>query len=264
MAFRLGDILIDHIQYGVAENSKGLLYVLTQLSEATINTTAESVDVNDARGSLMKRFYRGKNAELTATNAILNANIIAAASGNDIQDATAAAPIVMPKIITVKAGSKATLEGFVDGTVTVSGLDASGANLGEAFQRAETASATAFALTTEGAFTPPTAAGVEMYLVKYMRNVESGFAIRNSADKIPASVTLTLKVLAYDPCHTDELRVGYVEFPSFQVSPEIEISLSSEGTLNYTGQAQVNYCSADKELYSFYWAEDDVDVETKA
>ena len=41
MAFKLDDIIIDRIQYGVAETFDGeLLYTLTQLSEGTIDITA--------------------------------------------------------------------------------------------------------------------------------------------------------------------------------------------------------------------------------
>lgn len=61
MAFALDDIIIDRIQMAIAEKSDGtLLYTLTQLSEATIETTAESKEARDANGSLIKTFYQGK------------------------------------------------------------------------------------------------------------------------------------------------------------------------------------------------------------
>ena len=57
MAFKLDDIIIDRIQYGVAETFDGeLLYTLTQLADATIDVTAESKDAVDATGTLIKRF----------------------------------------------------------------------------------------------------------------------------------------------------------------------------------------------------------------
>jgi len=60
MAFKLDDLIIDRIQYGVAEDFSGnLLYTLTQLNNATINITATSRDINDARGTLVKRFWDG-------------------------------------------------------------------------------------------------------------------------------------------------------------------------------------------------------------
>ena len=59
--FKFDDIVIDRIQMAIAEKSDGtLLYTLTQLSEATIETTAESKEARDANGSLIKTFYQGK------------------------------------------------------------------------------------------------------------------------------------------------------------------------------------------------------------
>lgn len=258
MAFRIGDIVVDHIQYATFENSQGLLYVLTQLSEATLSTTSDSVDAVDRSGSLVRRVYRGKTCEFTATNALINMNVIAAASGSDIENASSGARITMPKIITVKKGATATLSNHVEGSVWVYGLDGSG-NLLDKYTVGEAASATEYQLEGDGAFTPPTAEGVDQYLVKYLRRVDSGIAIRNRADKFPKSGVLTLKVIAVDPCHQDELRAGYIEMKSFQVSPDLEITLNTEGTIDYAGVAAQDYCSLDKELYSFYWAEEDND-----
>ena len=47
--------------------------------------------------------------------------------------------------------------------------------------------------------------------------------------------------------------------PSFQPSPEMEISLTTDAQLNYTGALQVDYCSENKALYNFYMAEDDIE-----
>jgi len=258
MAFKLDDIIIDRIQYGVAEDFDGnLLYTLTQLSEATIDVTAESKDATDATGTLIKRFYQGKSGEFSAQNAMLNLNILGAASGEGKLTASDSAAIAMPKIITVKAGTTVTLTDAVDGTIVVNALGTNGA-MGTAYAQATTASDTEFgyAASTK-VLTPPTDANETQYIVKYTRNVKSGVAIKNRADKFPGTVKLTLKALCVDPCSADTLRACYIVLPSFQVSPEVSISLDTESTLEYSGTLQVNYCSADKELYSIYLAEDD-------
>ncbi len=256
MAFKLGDIVIDRIQFGVLENSKGIFSVLTQLSEATITTSAEAVDAVDARGNLVKRFYRAKTCEFTATNAMNNLSLIAAAGGSDPEIATEEAKIAMPKIIEVAKGGTATLTDFVDGTVYVYGMSGAG-TLGDPYEKGDAATVDKYALTEGGEFTPPTAEGVDRYLVKYVRNVANGVVVRNIADKFPGNCQMTLKVLAVDPCAPDELRAGYIEFKSFEPSSDMEFSLSTEGTLNFSGSAAVDYCSPMKELYAFYWAEDD-------
>lgn len=257
MAFTLDDIIIDRIQYGYAEDFDGNpLYVLTQLQDATINITAESTDAVDNQGTLIKRFWRGKTGEFTANNAMINLNIIGTASGEGKMVASEESPIEMPKIITVKAGTKVTLKDYVEGSVRVNGFNTNG-SMGDEYTKGTAASATEYMLTAEGEFTPPTADGVTMYIVKYDRKSKSGVAVYNKADKFPNTVRLTLKALAVDPCHADTLRAVYIVMPSFQVSPEIEITLATDGQLPYSGSLQVDYCAADKTLYQIYFADDD-------
>ena len=255
--FKLDDIIIDRIQYGVAEDFDGnLLYTLTQLADATIDITAESKDAVDSTGTLIKRFYNGKSGEFTANNAMLNLNILGAASGSGKVAAAVGAAIAMPKIITVKAGTTVTLNNLVAGTVKVYALGTNGA-MGTAYSLGTTASATEFAISGSNVLTPPTDPNESQYIVKYQRSVESGVTIKNSADKFPGTVKLTLKALCVDPCSADTLRACYIVLPSFQVSPEVSLNLTTDSQMEYKGVLQVDYCSADKSLYEIYLAEED-------
>lgn len=257
MAFTLGDIIVDRIQIGFAEKFDGTpMYVLTQLQDATIDISAESKEATDRDGTLVKKFWQGKTGTFSATNAMLNFNILAATAGTDPIVATQAATVTMPKIITVKAGETATLTGVVSGTVRVNAL-ANNGTMGDAFAQAQTASATEFGLSSSNVLTTPTAEGVTQYVVKYDRAVDNGISVINKADKFPGTCRLTLKVLAVDPCSADTLKAAYIVLPSFQVSPEVSISFTTDGTLDYTGDLQVDYCSTNKSLYEFYWAEED-------
>ena len=257
MAFKQDDLIIDRIQYGYAEDFDGNpLYALTQLSEATIEITAESVDATDKDGTLIKRFWRGKTGTFTATNAMLNLNVVGAASGSGKVEATSSASIAMPKLVTVAAGKTLDISGYQTGTVKVNALGTNGA-LGKAYTLGTAASENEFAVSNSGVLTPPTDANETQFLVRYERDVTNGVAIHNKADKFPGTVRLILKALCVDPCSADTLRACYIVLHSFQVSPEITITLSSDGTLDYTGDLQVDYCSADKALYSIYVAADD-------
>ena len=251
MAFKLDDLIIDRIQYGVAEDFSGnLLYTLTQLNNATINITATSRDINDARGTLVKRFWDGKTGEFTATNAMLNLNVLGEASGEGKKLAT----------ITVQANTTATLKDFQTGTVKVYGLGTNGTMLDEYTVSSGNADETHYGLTSAGVLTPPTDSQVSQYIVKYNRTVSSGVMIANNADKFPRTVKLTLKALAVDPCSADTLQAIYIVLPSFQVSPEVEINIGSDTQeLNYNGALQVDYCSTNKALYYIYVAEDDAE-----
>lgn len=257
--FKLDDLIIDRIQMATAEDFNGnLLYTLTQLADAEISISSESTDATDAQGTLIKRFYKGKSGEFTANNAMLNLNVIGAMSGEGKKVADASSPITMPKIITVKAGSTATLKDYVTGTVRVYGLSNNG-TMGKAYALGDAASATEFALATGGKLTPPTAPDETQYVVKYDRTVQDGAAIYNSADKFPGTVRLTLKALCVDPCSADTLRACYIVLPSFQVSPDVSISMQTDAQLAYSGALQVDYCSGNKTLYEVYIASDDVE-----
>ena len=257
MAFKLDDIIIDRIQMATAEDFNGnLLYTLTQLSDATIDISAESKDATDKDGTLIKKFWQGKTGTFTATNAMINLNVVGEASGSGKEVASATAKISMPKIITVKAGTTVTLTDFVDGTVVCNALATNG-TMGTAYEKGESASATKFSVTTEGTFTPPSDANETQYVVKYQRKVSEGVAIKNKADEFPGTVKLTLKALCVDPCSADTLRACYIVLPSFQVSPEISLELNTEANIEYKGDLQVDYCSADKTLYEIYIAADD-------
>lgn len=281
MAFALDDIIIDRIQMAIAEKSDGtLLYTLTQLSEATIETTAESKEARDANGSLIKTFYQGKAGTFTATNAMLNLNVLAAATGNEKEVATNVAKIQMPKIVVVKQGTSTSAivnvaknEDLVaeDGTVITAGnkatylptaikVNALGNNgtMGKSYSYDEAASSTAWTYdVATGVITLPTDSSADKFVIKFQRKSENAVKVTNSADKFPSTVKLTLKALAIEPCTPDVVRSCYVIIPSFQVSPEVNITLNTEGTLDYTGAMQVDYCGDDKELYTIVMCEDD-------
>lgn len=103
MAFTLGDIIIDRLQYGYTEDFSGNpLYTLTQLQDATINISAESTDAVDNTGAIVKRFWKAKTGEFTANNAMINLNIIAAGAGEGSATLAETTAFNMPKIITAK------------------------------------------------------------------------------------------------------------------------------------------------------------------
>ena len=226
MSFTLDDLVIDRIQMGVAEKTDGtLLYTLTQLSEATIETTAESKEAKSAEGSLIKKFYQGKTGTFTATNAMINLNVIGAASGTDKVIGSADAMIQMPKIVIVNKGTATVKlvdeanESLVSGTIRVNALGNNGA-MGKAYTLSTGgASKTEYALSGT-TLTLPTDDTADRFVIKFERKAANAVKITNASDKFPGTVKLTLKALAVDPCEPDTLRSCYIIIPSFQVSPE--------------------------------------------
>lgn len=262
MAFSIDGIIIDRIVMGIAEDFQGnILYTLTQLSDATIEVSAESKEARDANGTLIKTFYTGKSGTFTANNAMLDFNILAESTGSPKEVASESQKILMPGVMTVKKGTASvTLKGIVaESNISVVGLAGNG-TLVKTYAKDTGASASKFAIDGEELTLPTeTDATVSQFVVKYEREVASGVKVVNKANEFPRTIKLTLKVLAVDPCSADTVRSALFVMPSFQVSPETSIELTTEGQLQYTGTLQVAVCDAGQVLYEIYFAEDDVE-----
>lgn len=280
MAFKLGDLIIDRIVEGVGEVASGanagkLLYRLTNLQEASINVTADSVDAVDGTGAVIKTFYRGKQGEFTATNSTLSLPIIEQMSGTPsklAEDVTGG--IDMPMIITTNKKEGIDLPGlstsadFAAAKVVVNVVGSNGAlgRLVAKFPTEEDPSADSnmtFTAAGSGASNGTLALSgttndETIFIIKYNRKVtENGVLIQNNSDKFPTTHKLTLKALIVDPCEPDIVRAAYIVCPSFQPSAEIDFTISTDATLDFSGTLQTSYCAAEKVLYQVYVCGDD-------
>lgn len=264
MSFKLGDLLVDRIVTGVAESTSGkLLYTLTNLQDASIEISADSTDVTDGTGAVIKTFYRAKTGTLTATNSTINLPIVNAASGVDAKYASEDAALTVPRIITT-ASKSVTLPGITDDGATsnirVNAIANNGTLGAEYTLGSGTATAGQYTMATGGKMTITAATGDTKWIIKYDREVTSdAIKIENRSDAFPKSVKLTLKVLIVDPCEVDVVRAAYVVCPNFQPSPEITIDLKTDGTIDYKGNLLTSYCGDEKVLYEIYAVQDDIE-----
>lgn len=174
MAFKLGDVIIDRLQFGYGALADKALYALTQLQNATIDITADSTDVKDKDGNLVYRKYSGKTGEITATNAFLNLAIAEIVSATDAEVATAEKAIVMPIFKIVKAGETLDITDAVADSFVVNALSTNG-SLGKAYTKGADVSPTEFKVDADAnTLTPPTDTDEVQYLVKFKKNVKSG------------------------------------------------------------------------------------------
>lgn len=263
MSFKLGDKIYKEILYFYAEDlsSELPLYVLTQLSEATVEITADSSEVKDKNGNLVKKIWKSKSGTFSATNAFCNMNIIEASSGSKAIFATAESKVQMPKMFNVAAGTTTVDlgENFVEGSVKVAQYFSDG-SIGKTYTLGTSASAKEFAVAKEThTLTLPTDSEADMYFVKYIREASTGAVITNRADEFPSSVRAIMKATYYNPCKKNELKSDYIEFPSFQVSPEVSFPINADSaTMDFKGDLEIDYCGTDKVLYKVYDA-DEVD-----
>lgn len=263
MAFRLGDKLYKEILYGYAEDltSGDPMYVLTQLSEGNVDITAEATEVKDKNGNLVKKIWKSKAGTFSATNAFVNTNIIAASSGSTPIFASSGNKVTMPKMLHVKKGTEVDLGDYVAGSVKVAQYFGDG-SIGKSYTLHTSATDTQFAIDSSNKkLTLPTDSETEMYFIKYLRESETGALIQNKADEFPNSVRFILKATYYNPCKKNELKADYIEFPSFQVSPETKFPINADSsTMDFSGDLEIDYCGTDRVLYNIYDA-DEVDAE---
>lgn len=266
MAIKLGNIAIDEILYGISRDFSGnILYTLDQLQNASIEITSESSDITDKKGNIVRRIYKSKQGTVNAENAFLNPMIMNNASGSDIKVATSSAPINMPRIELIGAGSNAyTLDANVDAsTIKVKALFANGIN-GEDLTKITTGDPTydeststytyLYDATNKKITVPASGEGKPLsYFVMYTRSRTEGFKMDNLANKFPSAQDLTFYCSYIDPCN-DTPRACYVNIPSFSPSPETTVSFNAdEQSQSFSGNINVNYCATDPVLYTIYF-----------
>lgn len=259
MSFKIGDVIIDRAQFGYGATKAGVpLYALTQLNNLSIDITADSTDITDARGTLVYRKYSGKKAEVTATNAFMNLAVISAIAATDAEIATDSNAITMPVLTTVSADKTLDIKDYVEGSVVVSGL--SNGALGKTYTLAASsgsATASEFSISTN-TLTPPKAEDETEYFVKYMKKVKSGAKVSITGDKFPKAHELFIKALAVDPCDKENFRAVVVHIASFMPSPEVSIALQGgdSQTMDYKGSVLTDICSTDQTMIEIYFIDE--------
>lgn len=247
MAFTLGNHYIDEILYGVGEVDGELSYVLDQLTDASIEISADSTDITDKKGNIIRTTYRTKTGTFTATNALFHPAVLNAQTGNKINYASATNQIVMPKIYIDEPGAKVTLGNYEVGSLQVIGLFGNGANDTPIAQDDLNISGTG--ASTVLTLPDRTTNGPVQYLVKFERSVSAGAEIVNDTKSLPQLNKLTLFCAMGDPCN-DKLRPCYVVIPRFAPDPSMTLSLSAdETTVDFSGNLNVDYCSGTQALY---------------
>ena len=252
--FRLGNFTIDEVLYLVNESLDGkLIFTADELSSAQIEISAESTDVTDKKGNVVRTKYRAKTGTFSATAAMLHPALMNASSGSELENASATNLITMPRIAVVEAGKTLDISDYKEGTVKVIGLFGSGAN-GDPLTDAEI-----LACISGGVFTAP-AAGEDLpiqYLVKYDRDVDSGIKLVNDTEKFPEATKTTLQCSYIDPC--GDLRACYVVLPRTVFDPSMTIAFDVENqTMDISAALNQDYCAVgEKPLYYIYFPEVD-------
>ena len=259
----LSNFIVDRVISGVGYRGDGsVLFKMDQCQNTSITCGSEATDIVDNVGSPIMTLYRSKTCEISGENAILDFNLTAVQMGVEKNVASADATFVAPaqEVFEAKGGAYQLKHAPIAAPAFLYALN-NDSSLGEKYALGTSATATEFACTKDGAITLPTdvADGTQMF-VSYEYNATAGVEIVNSAKNFPKSCKLVLRVLGYNPCNKDNKLGAYILFPSFEMSPDFDLSLNAGEAQSWSGKASQDFCSRDKRLMSIIVVDEDDDT----
>jgi hypothetical protein len=254
----LSNFIVDRVISGVGYRSDdSVLFKMDQCQNTSITCGSESTDIVDNVGSPIMTLYRSKTCEISGENAILDFNLTAVQMGAEKNVATTGATILVP--------AQEIFEATEDGKYNLKHVPATAptflyslntdSSLGKKYvvaTKAEDVNDEDGTFSIDGQeITLPTGVetGTQMF-VSYEYNSDAAVEIVNSAKNFPKSCKLVLRVLGYNPCNKDNKLGAYIVFPSFEMSPDFDLSLNVGEAQSWSGKASQDYCSKDKRLMS--------------
>lgn len=249
-ALNLSNFIVDRVISGVGYRSDdSVLFKLDQCQNTSITYGSESTDIVDNVGSPIMTLYRSKTCEISGENAILDFNLTAVQMGSEKKVASAAATIVAPaqEVFEAKGGTYTLKNDPIEAPAFLYVLN-NDSSLGEKYALGTTASATEFAVAGKTVTLPDGVADGTQMFVSYEYNASAAVEIVNSAKNFPKSCKLVLRVLGYNPCNKDNKLGAYLIFPSFEMSPDFDLSLNVGEAQSWSGRASQDYCSLEKTL----------------
>ena len=262
----LSNFIVDRVISGIGYNSDDeVVFKMDQCQNTSITCGSESTDIVDNVGSPIMTLYRSKTCEISGENAILDFNITAFQMGAE-KKVAGNDGIVAPaqEVLDVKGG-KCTLkyEPVVGPTfVYTLNEDSSLGNKYVIDTKADEVDGEdgTFTIVGKEITLPEGVADNTQVFVTYEYRTTAAVEIVNSAKNFPKSCKLVLRVLGYNPCKKDNKLGAYIIFPSFEMSPDFDLSLNAGEAQSWSGKASQDYCSRDKRLMSICVVDEDDDT----
>lgn len=202
-------------------------------------------------------FYRAKNAEFSAENALFDINLMATQSGTVVNTSGASNTFTVPCFETIDIVANTTEYTLkhtpAEAPSTIYKLNGDG-TLGTSYTKSTTAGATAFAV-SGATITVPTGltAGDQVYVIyEYTANGTSGntaVEVANSATNFPVGCKFIMEVLGCDVCDQTNMIFAYLIFPNAKLSPDFDWNIATDSTHPFSLRAMQDYCDKDKLLY---------------
>lgn len=254
----LSNFIVDRVISGVGYRSDdSVLFKMDQCQNTSITCGSEATDIVDNVGSPIMTLYRSKTCEISGENAILDFNITAVQMGTEKTVAGEGKTFVAPaqEIFEAKGGAYTLKHMPIEAPAFLYALN-DDSSLGEKYAL-ETSG---FAVEGKEVTLPADVKDGTMMFVSYEYNADAGVEIVNSAKNFPKSCKLVLRALGYNPCNKDNKLGCYIVFPSFEMSPDFDLSLNAGEAQSWSGKASQDYCSRDKRLMSIIVVDEEDDT----
>lgn len=259
----LNDVIFEKIikieQYNSRDYS--LMWMATQLEDATLDVTSEERVVNDALGSPIAKFFRGRSATLSVTNALFNLPVAAAQSGNSagLVRGTAEKKIQVPMSETITtSGTTITLAEKPLGTPGaeipfIYAMDGTGYwtrkySLGSIVSENEfTLDATSKTITL-----PTGTPNGTRIMVNYTGEKQDALQFTATGNDSPRAGIAHLWVKCHNICDVSSVVYGVLVCENAQLDGNYQLNFTPEGKHSIQMQLMQNYCDPDKLLYKFF------------
>lgn len=269
MALAINNLVIDRILRGVmfSTTTREALWSVSQISNFSISITTDSQDAVDATSTPIMTFYRAKQCEVSAENALWDLSLFAAQGGGDqaLQSSSATNKFSVPIFdeIELASATSATLthtpilptgETFAVPYIYVLNGDGSMGKKLTCVSATPGADEYTVSGTSVTFHSGDLAVGDTIIaFYEYEANGTSGsqaVKLMNTAKDFPKAGKFVLEVLCCDPCDRTSLYYAYLVMPAATLAPDVDLEFSTEATHSFTLRAQQDYCDKTKLLYS--------------
>ena len=263
----LNNLVIDRILRGVmfSTTTREALWSVSQISSFSISVTTDSQDAVDGTGTPIMTFYRAKQCEISAENALWDLTLFAAQGGGDqaLTSSSGTNKFTAPIFdeIEIASATSATLthtpvvptgETYAVPYVYVLNGDGS---MGKKLTCGSQTAAGVFTQTGTALTFAANELSVGDTIIafyEYEANGTSGnqaVKLMNTAKDFPKAGKFVLEVLCVDPCDKSTLYYAYLIMPSATLAPDVDLDFATDATHSFTLRAQQDYCDKTKVLY---------------
>lgn len=256
MAFDVNNFVIDHVLRGVMISTAdgSLMYSINQIEDPSLSCSSEEREAVDALGTPIMTFQNGKNAEFSASNSILDLNLLATQMGTEKEIASAEEMITVPVFFTGEVKNATfTLEKTPKAPIAeIYELRGDGTTGQKYTLTTSEPGATEFAYdTATKKVTLNTAVeDGKQFFVVYESETAAAVQVTNSATNYPKAGKFIMEVLGCDVCDPTTLVYAYVIFPNAKLSSDVDVSFTTDGKHPFSMKAQQAYCDKKKVLFN--------------